>query len=213
MAGRVVVIVRALYGLKSAGASWNHHLAKELMEMEFEPCKADPDFWLRQHEKADGTKYYEYVFVYTDDILALSIDPVGRVMDPLIAKGYNCKDVGPPTRYLGAAITEHEFTRKERAVHKCWSMSAEQYLKLEIETIETKLGEKLKHKKSDAPIRTGYHPEIDESEILGDDDANYYQSLMGILQLTWHMKFNLWCHSAVGLGKGIWKLFSESSST
>jgi hypothetical protein len=27
MAGRVVVIVRELYG-RSAGASWNHHLAK-----------------------------------------------------------------------------------------------------------------------------------------------------------------------------------------
>jgi hypothetical protein len=182
MAGRVVVIVRALYGLKSAGASWNQHLAKELIDMKFTPCKADPDVWLREHEKADGTKYYEYVFVYTDDILALSVDPVERVMNPLIARGYKCKDVGPPTRYLGAAIAEHEFTGKEGAVHKCWSMSAEQYLKLAIETIETKLGEKLKHKKADAPIRTDYHPEIDDSELLDDDDANYYQSLMGILQ-------------------------------
>jgi hypothetical protein len=184
MAGRVVVIVRALYGLKSAGASWNHHLAKELMDMKFEPWKAAPDVWLLQHEKADGTKYYEYVFVHTDDILAVSIDPVGPVMDPLIARGYNCKDVGPPTRYLGAAIAEHEFTGKEGAVHKCWSMSAEQYLKLAIETIETTLGEKLKHKKADAPIHTDYHPEIDESELLDDDDddANYYQALMGILQ-------------------------------
>jgi len=32
---RTVVIVRALYGLKSAGAAWNHHLANELMQLEF----------------------------------------------------------------------------------------------------------------------------------------------------------------------------------
>jgi hypothetical protein len=55
-------------------------------------------------------------------------------------------------------------------------MSVEQYLKLAIETIETKLGEKLKHKKSDAPISADYHPKIDESDLLDDDDddANYY---------------------------------------
>jgi hypothetical protein len=182
MAGRIVVIVRALYGLKSAGASWNHHLAAELLDMKFVPCKADPDVWLREHVKPDGTKYYEYVFVYTDDILAVSTDPVERVMNPLMERGYNCKDVGPPTRYLGAAISEHEFTGKSGAVHKSWAMSAEQYLRLAIETIETKLGETLKHKKSDAPIPTNYHPEVDESDLLDDNEANYYQSLMGILQ-------------------------------
>jgi hypothetical protein len=57
--------------------------------------------------------------VCTDDVLALSIDTVGRVMNLLIVWGYKCKDVGPPTRYLGAAIAEHEFTGKEGAVHKC----------------------------------------------------------------------------------------------
>jgi hypothetical protein len=36
-------------------------------------------------------------------------------------------------------------------------MSGEQYLKL---AIETKLGEKLKHRKANAPIRTDYHLEI-----------------------------------------------------
>jgi hypothetical protein len=42
--------VRALYGLKSAGASWNHHLAREVSAgMGFSPpCKA---------EDADGFGY------------------------------------------------------------------------------------------------------------------------------------------------------------
>jgi hypothetical protein len=63
-------------------------------------------------------------------------------------------------RHDGATQAEHEFTGKEDTVHKCWSMSAEQYLKLALETIETKLGQKLKYKKADAPIRTDYHLEI-----------------------------------------------------
>ncbi len=86
--------------------------------MKFFPCKADPDVWLREHEKPDGTKYYEYVFVYTDDILALSIDPMTRIMQPLIDLGYNCKDSGPPTRYLGAAISQHEITGATGTVHQ-----------------------------------------------------------------------------------------------
>jgi len=104
--GRTVVIVRALYGLKSAGAAWNHHLANELMQLEFEPVPADPDVWRRAHVKSDGTKYYEYVFVYVDDLLCLSVDPVGRIIQPLSDLGYRCKDVGKPTRYLGAEIAE-----------------------------------------------------------------------------------------------------------
>jgi hypothetical protein len=55
---------------------------------------------------SDGTKYYEYVFVYVDDLLCLSVDPVGRIIQPLSDLGYRCKDVGKPTRYLGAEIAE-----------------------------------------------------------------------------------------------------------
>jgi len=38
-------------------------------------CKADNDVWYRPAIKPDGTKYYEYILVYTDDILCLSMDP------------------------------------------------------------------------------------------------------------------------------------------
>jgi len=80
--GCTVVIVRALCGLKSAGAAWNHHLANKLMQLKFKPVPADPDVWRRAHVKSDGTKYYEYVFVYVDDLLCLSVDPVGASFNP-----------------------------------------------------------------------------------------------------------------------------------
>jgi len=54
--GCTVVIVRALYGLKSAGAAWNHHLANKLMQLEFEPVPAGPDVWRRAHVKLNGMK-------------------------------------------------------------------------------------------------------------------------------------------------------------
>jgi hypothetical protein len=34
----------------------------------------DPDVWMRAAAKSDGEKYYEYVMMYVDDILAISCD-------------------------------------------------------------------------------------------------------------------------------------------
>ncbi len=41
--GKSAVIVRALYGLKSAGASFQAHLASFMCQMGYTSCKADPD--------------------------------------------------------------------------------------------------------------------------------------------------------------------------
>ena len=41
----LVLIIRALYGLKSSGARWHDHMVKTLREANFECSKADPDVW------------------------------------------------------------------------------------------------------------------------------------------------------------------------
>ncbi len=43
--GRSVLIMRALYGLKSSGAAWRAHLANTLHQLGFSLCLADPDVW------------------------------------------------------------------------------------------------------------------------------------------------------------------------
>jgi hypothetical protein len=43
-AGKTALIVRALYGLKSAGAAFCAHLASIMRQMGYTSCKADPDF-------------------------------------------------------------------------------------------------------------------------------------------------------------------------
>jgi hypothetical protein len=69
--GWPVMIVRALYGLRSSGAWWHDHLAATLQKAGFKACKADADVWMRPAVKADGSKYYEYVLCYVDDILVV----------------------------------------------------------------------------------------------------------------------------------------------
>jgi len=44
-AGKSAIIVRALYGLKSAGAAFCAHLASFMRQMGYMSCKADPDLW------------------------------------------------------------------------------------------------------------------------------------------------------------------------
>ena len=47
-ARKTAVTVRALYGLKSAGAAFRSHLARYMESLGYESCTADPDLGLRQ---------------------------------------------------------------------------------------------------------------------------------------------------------------------
>jgi hypothetical protein len=55
-----MVIVKALYGLCTSGARFHEKFADALLAMDFLPCKADPDVWMKD---CCGT-HYEYVCVY-----------------------------------------------------------------------------------------------------------------------------------------------------
>jgi hypothetical protein len=45
--GKKAIIVRALYGLKSAGSSFQRHLADCMRMIGYHSCKADPDLWYK----------------------------------------------------------------------------------------------------------------------------------------------------------------------
>jgi hypothetical protein len=70
--GKNLLVVKALYGLKSASFSFGSYMAEKLTAMNFQSSMADPDVWMRAAAKGDGEKYYEYVLMYVDDILAIS---------------------------------------------------------------------------------------------------------------------------------------------
>ena len=52
--GKRVLIVRALYGLRSSGACWRDHMASTLRGMDFVGSKADPNVWIRPAVKING---------------------------------------------------------------------------------------------------------------------------------------------------------------
>ena len=73
-AGKRAFVVHALYGLKSAGASFRNHLADCMRHLGFKPCLADPDLWMKACEKEDGAEYWAYVLLYVDDVMVIHHD-------------------------------------------------------------------------------------------------------------------------------------------
>ena len=47
LAGRVMILHKALYGLKSSAARWHEYLTASLRHMGFRPSKSDTDLYMR----------------------------------------------------------------------------------------------------------------------------------------------------------------------
>jgi Reverse transcriptase (RNA-dependent DNA polymerase) len=182
-AGKVVVIVRALYGLKSSGARFREHMAGTLRNLGFVSTKADPDVWIRSACKSNGDKVYEYVLCYVDDILFGGLD--AKTFMKRLSDTYKLKEgsVKEPDKYLGADISKHTVNQHGVEVN-CYSMSSDGYLKQALKVVEDELalvGKSLK-RKAPTPMASGYRPELDATPYLNPDRASYFMSLMGILR-------------------------------
>ena len=127
-----MLVVRAIYGLKSSGSAWRQLLLQILIDLGYVYYKADPDVWLKAETKHDVTEYYAYVLVYVDDVLHLHQDP-DTFMNRL-AEVYRLKDgnVGEPDRYLGANIEIVQLYDSSVA----WSMTNREYVTNTIQNLE-----------------------------------------------------------------------------
>ena len=123
----------------------------------------------------DGTPYYEYLLVYVDDVLAISIDPKAIMED--IGKSFTIKDskYGPPETYLGANIEKVQLDDGLNA----WSMHSRHYVRNLIKTVEDLLqedGRQLKgrwsSKSHTTPLPKTYKLELDDTRLCTDDHTS-----------------------------------------
>ena len=70
-AGSIMIVKKALSGLKSSGAAFRTHLVETLHDLGFIPVRADPDVWRYPAVKTDGFEYYEFILCYVYDLLAI----------------------------------------------------------------------------------------------------------------------------------------------
>jgi hypothetical protein len=108
--GKVCVVVRALYGLKLAGALWHATLAQALRDIGFVSTIADPNVWIQPAACKDGYNYYEMLLVYVDNVLAISHEP--KVLIDAIGKYYKVKARSDkePDIYFGANVKKVQMT-------------------------------------------------------------------------------------------------------
>ena len=123
-----MLVVRALYGLKSSGAAFRALLAETLYDLNYRPTKADPDVWLRPAVKPDGFEYYELVLCYVADVLCMSHNLMKTMKG--IQRSFKLKDDKIDT-YLGARLLK--MTTANGTV--CWSMSSETYCKAAVKNV------------------------------------------------------------------------------
>jgi hypothetical protein len=82
--GKNAVVVRALYGLKSAGQDYGVHIAHCMVHLGYTPCEADRDVWMKAMVRPDDTyEYFAYCLPYVDDILMIHHDGVVAAIDEI----------------------------------------------------------------------------------------------------------------------------------
>ena len=183
--GSVMLVVQALYGLKTSGTSWRAMFAQTIKDMGFTSTKADPDVYIRAATKECGFEYYEMILVYVDDVLHCSHD-TNRV-ESYLKSAYRLKDgsTGEPDRYLGANVKKFVIDGNVRHALTC-----EDYVKSAVSNIDKMLiddgqekGLSIYGKKgSSRPFPIGYRAECDVSPELNDKMASRYLQLIGILR-------------------------------
>ena len=178
--GKVMLVVRALYGLKSSGASFRSFFAEMLYDLGYTPSLADPDVWMRAAMKDDGFRYWEYVLCYVDDVLSISHNPT-RTMKGIQTRFKIKNDkMEEPEIYLGSELSKMDNVHGD----SCWAMSSDKYCAAMVKNVEESLEKKGLRlpSKCPSPLQHGYKPETDATAELKADGVQWYQEMIGSLR-------------------------------
>jgi len=168
--GHILIISKALYGLKTSGKMWHERFADILKNLGFHQSRADPCVWLRQLKDKSG---YEYIAVYVDDLAMASPRPENIVHDLETKYHLKLKGVGKLEYHLGC---DYYHDKDGNMVY-----SPQKYINKMEDSYKIMFGEKPPNKHK-TPLDKNDHPEVDTSEFLNDDGIDKYMTLIGQLQ-------------------------------
>ena len=166
----VMILVKALYGLRSSSRAFRGHFADFLKSLGFRSCRYDHDVWMRLRDDHSG---YDYLCTHVDDFKIVAADP-DRWIEHIKAV-FHLKSVGPPSYYLG---NDYTWSPSEEA----WVLGCSTYIKERIRRLEDNdmLDGKLYEHKN--PLPAEVHPEMDTSPLLDVDGTRLFQTLIGMAQ-------------------------------
>ena len=167
--GKVLVMNKSIYGLRSASASFHEHCARVLHKIGFKPSHADPDLWMK-----DCKTHYEYVATWVDDVLVMSKEPLKVIQDFKEAGEYELKGVGAPEYYLRGDLQQRKVDD-----YTCYETHAKTYITRITDKIEKLMEWTLRSYMS--PEDPNYAPELDETPLLGPEQHSQYRMIIGSL--------------------------------
>ena len=168
--GKKLIIQKSLYGLKTAAARFHEHLSQKLRKMGYRPSKAEPNLWYK-----DLGTHYEYIATYVDDLMIASKNPEQIIKE--LEEDYLLKGVGEPQYYLGGDVIVLDEQWKKHGIK--YALGSATYLSNVIPKLEGLIGKTIATYSS--PMLTDYHPELDDSDMLSQEDASKYRSFIGSL--------------------------------
>ena len=164
-----------------AGRGFRNHLRDCMQHLGFKSSLPEPDVWMQEAVTAEGAEYWEYILLYTDNVLVIS-DTGEKTLWDGIGKYFQLKEesIGEPKIYLGGHMRKVTLENGQAA----WDFGSYQYYQAAVDNVGTfpaENGAKLPSR-VETPIQTSYCPELDISAELKPTEADYFQFLIGNLQ-------------------------------
>ena len=170
--GRVMIIVKSLYGLMTSAARWHEELSQTLRAMGFEPTKAESNLWIKEC----GT-HYDYICTGEDDVIVSSKHPSAILDEFIICAQYILKGIGAPRYYLGGDYGRVKSTFLPNKSKSICYLSAKTYIGNVCSKIKSTMNVKLRNYQM--PMDPKYHPEVDDTPLLSPELASKYRMLVG----------------------------------
>lgn len=160
--GEIMLVLRALYGLKEAPILWYNELRRQLVKLGLKPVNGFPCLY---------TSRWLILFVYVDDIV-MAFHRLNAYLHKSFEKDmvglYNIKAMGDLTWFLGIRIV------RDRALHKTWLVQDafidKVCARFNIETVG---------KAADIPLTENWLPQ--STEETDTARTKLYQQLVGSL--------------------------------
>ena len=182
--GKSAIIVRAIYGLKSADASFREHHAQYMQKLGYQSCDADLDLWMKaEYRPEDKLEDYSYILCYVEYILCIDHDPDTALKKLNRYVSLKHVSVGSTDMYFGTKT-------KHMQLHNgiwAWSMSPSEYVQEAVRICKEHIAKHMtKHyklpKRTGNPSQSGYCPELDVSLVLESDEISYYKFFIGVMR-------------------------------
>ena len=165
--------------MKSASASFQSFMAEKLDNIGFRTSIADPDVWMRPAMKSSGEEYYEYILMYVDNILVISVSAMEILQDMQSHVKFKNDKIETPDGYLGAKLGLKSLNGRD-----VWTMTSVSYIKAAVDNVERALKGKCWKlpTRVQTPMVSNYLPELDRTLELEADSIQYYQELIAVLR-------------------------------